>query len=171
MPAVSGPQSRRRSRRSNAPHLRVIRLAVDTNVLVYASNRSATEHAPCLSLVERCRVGPLPWFLSWNIIYEYLRVVTHPRVLPNPWPASAAWSFVEALLASPSLTLLGETERHGEVVRATVVELPFLAGNLLHDAHTAVLMREHGVRRIATRDADFHRFPFLEVVDPLSRAQ
>jgi predicted nucleic acid-binding protein len=29
-------------------------------------------------------------------------------------------------------------------------------------------MREHGVRRIYTRDADFHRFPFLEVVDPLS---
>ena len=29
------------------------------------------------------------------------------------------------------------------------------------------LMREHGVRRICTRDVDFHRFAFLEVVDPL----
>jgi predicted nucleic acid-binding protein len=28
-------------------------------------------------------------------------------------------------------------------------------------------MREHGVRRICTRDADFSRFPFLEVIDPL----
>jgi predicted nucleic acid-binding protein len=27
-------------------------------------------------------------------------------------------------------------------------------------------MREHGIRRICTRDADFHRFPFLEVIDP-----
>ena len=27
-------------------------------------------------------------------------------------------------------------------------------------------MREHGIRRIYTRDVDFHRFPFLEVVDP-----
>src|SRR4029450_12449876 len=25
----------------------------------------------------------------------------------------------------------------------------------------------HGIRQICTRDADFHRFPFLEVIDPL----
>jgi hypothetical protein len=30
-------------------------------------------------------------------------------------------------------------------------------------------MREHGIRRIITRDTDFHRFPFLEPVDPLVR--
>ncbi len=34
--------------------------------------------------------------------------------------------------------------------------------------HTAVLMREHGVRVIYTRDTDFHRFPFLEVRDPMA---
>jgi len=28
-------------------------------------------------------------------------------------------------------------------------------------------MREHGIHRVVTRDADFHRFPFLEVTDPL----
>jgi len=27
-------------------------------------------------------------------------------------------------------------------------------------------MREHGIRRIYTRDTDFHRFPFLEPIDP-----
>ena len=43
-----------------------------------------------------------------------------------------------------------------------------LAGNLLHDSYTAILMREHGIRRICTRDTDFHRFPFLEVIDPLT---
>jgi predicted nucleic acid-binding protein len=36
------------------------------------------------------------------------------------------------------------------------------------DARTAILMREHGIRRICTRDTDFHRFPFLEVIDPLT---
>lgn len=36
----------------------------------------------------------------------------------------------------------------------------------MHVAHTAVLMREHGIERIFTRDTDFHRFPFLETVDP-----
>ncbi len=28
-------------------------------------------------------------------------------------------------------------------------------------------MKEHGVVEIRTLDADFHRFPFLRVVDPL----
>lgn len=44
--------------------------------------------------------------------------------------------------------------------------MPHLAGNLLHDAHTAILMREHGVRRIATKDTDFRRFSFLVPFDP-----
>lgn len=52
----------------------------------------------------------------------------------------------------------------------TLPELPGLPGNAMHDVHIAVLMREHGVSRICTRDAGFHRFPFLTVVDPLSES-
>ena len=60
------------------------------------------------------------------------------------------------------------TERHGrEVAGQVIAEIPHLAGNIIHDTHTAILMREHGIRRICTRDTDFHRFPFLEVIDPL----
>jgi predicted nucleic acid-binding protein len=29
-------------------------------------------------------------------------------------------------------------------------------------------MREHGIRRIYTRDTDFHRFPFVEPIDPMT---
>jgi predicted nucleic acid-binding protein len=32
-------------------------------------------------------------------------------------------------------------------------------------------MREHGVGRIVTRDRDFHRFGFLDVLDPLHAAR
>ena len=32
----------------------------------------------------------------------------------------------------------------------------------------AILMREHGIRRVTTRDTDFHRFSFLEAIDPLA---
>jgi predicted nucleic acid-binding protein len=53
------------------------------------------------------------------------------------------------------------------VLQQTLGELPDLRGNVMHDLHTAVLMREHGVSRIVTRDTDFHRFPFLSVIDPL----
>jgi predicted nucleic acid-binding protein len=51
--------------------------------------------------------------------------------------------------------------------RCPDAELPYLAGNQLRDAHTAILMREHGIRQICTRDTNFHQFAFLEVIDPL----
>jgi predicted nucleic acid-binding protein len=86
--------------------------------------------------------------------------------MKRPWSAPQAWAFVSALLGSPGLGVLVPTQRHADVAEQVIGELPRLAGNLLHDTHTAVLMREHGIRRICTRDMDFHRFTFLEVVEP-----
>jgi hypothetical protein len=141
---------------------------VDTNILVYAANRDAPEYSRCRKLVKGWRTQAPPWYLTWKIIYEFLRVTTHSRVLPRPWDLGQAWRFIEALLSSPALSILVETDRHA-MIAAEVFERmgPVLSGNLIHDAHTAVIMREHGIRRIYTRDADFHRFDFLEVIDPL----
>ena len=71
-------------------------------------------------------------------------------------------------MASPGFELLA-TRRHAAILEQTVAELPDVRGNQMHDLHTAVLMREHGVSRICTRDTGFYRFPFLTVVDPLRR--
>ena len=74
---------------------------------------------------------------------------------------------MEAVLASPSLSILQPTDRHAQVASLVFREIPHLNGNLIHDTKTAILMREHGIRRIYTRDMDFHRFPFLEPLDPV----
>lgn len=142
-------------------------LVVDTNVLLYAADRDSEFHAPCRRLLEDSRAQPAPVFLTWSICYEFLRVATHPRVFHTPWTAVAAWRFLDALLTAPGISVLQPTERHAAVLAQTLAEQEDLRGNLMHDLHTAVLMREHGVSRICTRDADFHRFAFLTVVDPL----
>ena len=142
-------------------------LAVDTNVLVYAADADSQFHSPCRDWLERQRPRPDAWYTTWAILYEFLRVTTHPRVMRRPWSLAVAWEFVTALLASPGLAVLVPTLRHADVAAELISEMPHLAGNLLHDAHTAILMREHGITRICTRDSDFHRFPFLEVIDPL----
>lgn len=142
-------------------------LVVDTNVLVYAADADSHFHAGCRGWLDRQRIRPDAWYTTWPIIYEFLRVTTHPRVMLRPWSATAAWSFVTALLESPGLGILVPTQRHPDVAGETLSELPDLAGNLVHDAHTAILMREHGIRQICTRDTDFNRFPFLEVIDPV----
>jgi toxin-antitoxin system PIN domain toxin len=140
---------------------------VDTNVLIYAADEDAEAHGACRALIDGWRQQASPWFLTWGICYEFLRVCTHARVFQRPWTAAAAHGFLDALLAAPGLAMLAPTARHPAVLQQTLDELPDLRGNLMHDLHTSVLMREHGVSRIVTRDTDFHRFPFLAVIDPL----
>ena len=142
-------------------------LVVDTNVLVYAADGDSPSHTACREWLERQRRRADAWYTTWAIFYEFLRVTTHPKVMRQPWSVAEAWKFVTALIASPGLGILVATQRHAMVAEQVIGELPDLAGNLLHDTHTAILMREHGIRQICTRDMDFHRFPFLEVIDPL----
>ena len=142
-------------------------VVVDTNVLLYAADESSEFHAPCRRLLEALRAGSIPWFLTWGIAYEFLRVATRPRVDPQPRSASEARSFLEALLHTPSARLLHPTARHAEVLAASLADVPEARGNLLHDLHTTVLMRMYGVSRIVARDPDIHRFAFLDVIDLL----
>lgn len=141
---------------------------VDTNILVYAANEDSPDHATCRSLLNEWRAQATPWYLTWGIAYEFLRVTTHPRVLEQPFALRGAWSFLEALLASPGLRVLTETSRHLRVAKEVFDEVPGIAANDVFDAHTAILMREHGVKTIYTRDTDFNRFSFLDVLDPVT---
>jgi len=143
---------------------------VDTNVLLYAADSDVPEHDRCRVALERWRAQMTPWYVTWGVVYEFMRVSTHPRVFRTPWPVTASWSFIRAVLASAGVGVLVPTHKHAVVLGEMIDELPHLAGNVLHDAHTAVLMREHGISTIVTRDSDFYRFPALEVIDPLSRA-
>ncbi|MCY3700336.1 MAG: PIN domain-containing protein [Gemmatimonadetes bacterium] len=141
-------------------------MGFDTNVLVYAASKNSEFHLPCRQQLDEARRGPSPSFLTWSVCYEFLRVTTHPQVMPSPWRTGEAWRFLSELLNSPGVDLLTATPRHAAVLARTVEELPEIRANQMHDLHTAVLMREHGVSRICTRDAGFRRFPFLTVIDP-----
>jgi len=44
----------------------------------------------------------------------------------------------------------------------------FLAAEDLDSPEQEPVLWLSGVRRIVTRDTDFHRFPFLETVDPVT---
>ena len=142
-------------------------LVVDTNILVYAADVRSPFHSSCRGWIEQQQQRSEAWYTTWPILYEFLRVATHPLVMRRPWNANTAWKFVASLLASPGLSVLEATDRHAEVAAHFIEEFPRLVGNIFHDAHTAILMREHGLRRVCTHDAHFHRFSFLEVIDPV----
>ena len=139
--------------------------AVDTNVLVYAEMTSSPHHDAARAVLRSLAEGRAPWAIPWPCVYEFLRVVTHPRVYHPPVPVARALADVQAILASPSLVLLSETSRHAEVCFA-LVQASGVSGNLIHDAHIAALCLEHGVSELVTGDRDFARFGGLKVANP-----
>ena len=143
---------------------------VDSNVLAIAADRADPSHEACRTLLEGWRSQPSPWYLTWPIVFEFLGLVTHPTVYRSPWQLTDAWSFVEAVLAAPAVEVLAAGDLHGGIVADLLERFPDLRGSQMLETQIAATMIEHGVKRIVTRDTLFHRFPMLEVVDPLRAA-
>ena len=148
-----------------------MRFLVDTNVLTYAVNRDCDEYRAAARALGRWLAEAVPWAVTWGVVYEFLRVATHPQVFRRPLTADRALAFLDPILTSEVVTVLGPTPRHETLLRATVRQVGRPAGNLFHDLHTAVIMREHGVSEIMTADSDFRKFPFLTVTDPVHNAR
>ncbi|MBL8924453.1 MAG: PIN domain-containing protein [Myxococcaceae bacterium] len=143
-------------------------IAIDTNVLVYAHRLEAAEHRVAVRLLEGLANGDDAWGLPWPCAYEFLRVVTHPRVFERPSTTDEALSLLEDVLDSPTVQLLGEGLSHRHFLRQAL-HASQATGNLMHDAHLAALLVEHGVSRFLTSDADFARFRGFEVKNPFRR--
>jgi len=57
---------------------------VDLNVLLYAVNASAPQHAAALKWWERTLNGDEQVGLAWPILLGFLRLTTRPGLLPRP---------------------------------------------------------------------------------------
>lgn len=96
----------------------------------------------------------------------YLRIVTHPAILPRPASAREATGNIAMLLAQPHVRTPGEEDGFWDLFRSTAGANP--RGNDIPDAHLGALMRQHGVKTIYTRDRGFRRFPDIEAKDPFA---
>jgi len=139
---------------------------LDANVLVYASNRAAPLHDPAEELVRRLADGPDLVYLFWPTIMGYLRIVTHPAILPRPLSARDAMGNIAGLIDRPHVRSPGEGAGFWPIYRSAAGD--HARGNDVPDAHLAALMRQHGVRLIYTRDRGFRRFDGIEARDPFA---
>ncbi len=138
-------------------------IVLDTNILLYAVNRASTHHEKAKDALEELARRGEPVALTWPIAYEFLRVATHPRVFPRPLSLDRALECLIGYLEWPEAKVLAETGEHLALMASCRAEVPRLRGNLLHDFHTAVLMREHGVKEILTLDQDFKAFLWVRI--------
>lgn len=137
----------------------------DANVLLYASDAASPVHAAALRFLQRAADGDDLLCLAWPTVMSYLRIATHPRIFAAPLSPTEALSNIEALAGLPHVRVLSEEDGFLTVYRDVTAALP-VRGNLVPDAHLAAILKQHGVRKLYTRDTDFRKFAFLDVRDP-----
>ncbi len=141
-------------------------VTVDANVLVYASNEADPGHEPARRLLEELAMGPGLVYLFWPAIMGYLRIVTHPGILPRPLTPDEASANIAALLGRAHVRALGEADGFWELYRDSAGA--DTRGNDVPDAHLVALMCQHGVTTIYSRDRDFRRYEGIDVRDPFA---
>lgn len=140
--------------------------AVDTNIFIYAHFDGYPQHRAARALCETRLLNGADWCLGWQVIYEYARIVTHPRIHTRPLTLEQAIADLDPYLSAPGCQLLTHTPGHRAVLESVTEEAAGMTGNRVHDCHYAALLREHGIKTICTADHDFRRFSFLTVWDP-----
>lgn len=140
--------------------------SVDVNLLVFASNEGSAEQVQARNFLETRQSDPDLFCLTWPVLCGYQRIVTHPSIFRNPLDPGQAWANVRELLAWPRVRVVGEESDFAEDFGHMAEKLS-VRGNMVPDAHVATILRQHGVNRMYSTDADFRKFSFLEVINPL----
>lgn len=139
-------------------------VTVDANVLVYASNQSDPSHTRAQAIVQELAAGPRLVYLFWPVVLAYLRIVTHPGILPRPLTSAEAQANIDQLISRPHVRTPGELDGFWPLLRDAAGCAA--RGNEFPDAQLVALMRQHGVETIYTRDRDFRRYGYITVRDP-----
>lgn len=129
----------------------------DVNVLIAAHREDHEHHRTALEWLERAldhaeRGARL--FLLPMVIAGFTRLVTHPKVFPEPTPVAFAVDFVEAVLTAPGVQIAALGPEWPGFAR--LCRDRGLAGNTIPDAWIAAATRAAGLH-LVTFDRDFSR--------------
>ena len=140
-------------------------LIPDVNILVYAHNSRAREHAQAREWWEKTLAGRRPVGIPWVTILGFIRIMTNRKIVENPMHVKFAILRVRAWLNQPHVQVLTPGDQHAEILFDLLMHLG-TAGDLTTDAHLAALAIEYHAELVSA-DADFARFPGLRWYNPL----
>ena len=78
----------------------------DVNLLVHAMNAESDHHERAWSWWSSTWNGTEHIGLAWSVMIGYLRITTHPRIMPVPQPFDAAISDVRSWMGAPISVML-----------------------------------------------------------------
>lgn len=141
-------------------------ITVEVNVLVYAFDAEAIDHARYRSWLEEVLAGDETVALTDTVLSSFIRVVTHPRILVRPAPLEDALGFATAIRLAPAVIPVATTDRRWTTFER-LCRAAGARGNLVADAFIAASAIDLGAELITT-DRDFSRFPGLRWRHPLA---
>jgi len=141
-------------------------IAVDTNILVYAHREDSPFHEVADHKLTKLAESLTPWAIPWSCLFEFLAIVTHPKIYKPPTPLEDALQQIDCWLESPTLELLGEGENFWLTLRQSLT-FAKIRGPMVHDVRIANVCLYHGVDVFWTADRDYSRMPALKCKNPL----
>jgi toxin-antitoxin system PIN domain toxin len=141
-------------------------ILLDVNVLVYAHRPDAENHVKYQKWLEETLNSGEMCGLSELALCGMVRIVTHPRIYPDPTPIDVALELANRLRDHDSCVVVSPGGRHWQIF-AQLCRAVGAKGSLVSDAYFAALAIESGAEWI-TADRDYAKFPGLRWRHPLA---
>ena len=139
---------------------------LDANILAYAVNADAPQHAASRALLEAARDPSIALYVTSQILCEFYSLITNPRRVAVASSPTSALRMISAILAFPGLHVL-PTPARAVVGWMELLQRHPVTGGDVFDLQIVATMQANGVQRIYTfNTADFEVFSELAVVTP-----
>jgi len=139
---------------------------LDANILVYAVEANALQHASSRALIEAARDPATILYLTSQTLCEFYSIVTNPRRVAAPRSPAEALHAISAFLALPGIRVLPTPARTVVGWMALLRRHPVTGGDVF-DLQLAATMQANDIQRIYTFNTeDFEVFPELTVIAP-----
>ena len=137
---------------------------VDANVLVYAMDADAPQHAASRALLQAARDPSTTFYVTSQVLCEFYSIVTNARRVPKPRSPADAIGAISGLLAFLHVLPIPASAVEGwlDLLRRRPV-----TGGDVFDFQLVATMLANDVPRIYTFNAkDFESFPEIAAVTP-----
>ena len=134
-------------------------ILLDVNILVYAHRNDAGNHESYRRWLEDAMDSGEGFGISELGLSAFVRIVTHPRIYPDPTPIELALAYAGHLRQHHSCLRISPGERHWSIFDR-LCRAAGAKGALVTDAYFAALAIESNTEWI-TADRDYARFPGL----------
>jgi uncharacterized protein len=137
----------------------------DINVLIYAFRDDSRNHQDYNAWLNSVLNSDESYGVSDSVLSGFIRIVSHPRIFPNPTPLSEALEFAQFMREQSNAVHVNPSPRHWEIF-IQLCEKTQARGSHVADAFFAALAIDSGCEWI-TEDRDYSRYPGLRWRHPL----